>query len=403
MESSMSFHFLGQSKNLLRPVQGSEVPTTVLTPRYSSNLYPARMVYRQEGETENSNSSMPSQSMDTTGQIRRYSEADFVKAVEVIRDLISAEQKFSDYEEASVCYTLFEMQAASPAPIAGFFEMLRDVDPNRGRSFRKHLIEQLQLYFPDRPVAKLITEALSREWKESQKSGEKKEAKARVANSETLDQLVQFNRNFYKWNNLFRALKRKREGSVDTSKFAVLNKVKDAYFGHAMVYMLSGHESSDSDFRSELGNTYYQFKTENKPIFDMVLDPNANPMELQKVLAFLRCIYFGLLVTETLCNYVNILKLEGPSAQSLCPDKKKFILGHLKRFQKTVLDANLTQNPSLLQVIDVNFTAQGFKELVYNRNDCIVKYTEFFLDKRYLFHFGGKTDNITALKVSREG
>lgn len=403
MLSNLEFKILGLSKNLLRPASQDSMSTAEYTPRYTSNLIPARMaVLASDVDSETFAKNSDTSTSPSSG-IRSYSEQEYGQAVSILRDIISAEQKFSDYEEAALSLALLTAQAANPEQIAGFFDMVRDIDPNRTRSFRKHLIQELQLYFPDRPIAKTITEALAKEWKESQRKTQGSAVSTRkVQESVGIDHLIQFNKSFFKWHNLFRALKRKREGSVDNSKFASLNKVKDAYFGHAMIYLLGGGDQAEHDFKGELGNTYHQFKTENRALLEVLNNPDSNPSDATRVLAFLRNVYFCLLVSESLCNYVNILKLEGPSAQALCPDKRKFVLGHLKRYQRAVLDAGLTDNPALLQMMDMNFTMQSLKDLVYNRIDCQVRIVDHFLDTKYSFHFTGKTDNITAIKVLRD-
>ncbi len=406
MDSNFIVTFLGSSKNIVRPSSPDAFPGHQPVFCLQSNLVPAEWI-AAGGAEELSLAQPESHVSDATApaSLRFYTEDDYQSAIEILREMMVGEERLSDADEAILCLSLFEKQSLSTTSVAGFFELLRDIDPNRTRTYRRHIIKEFMMYFPDKPIAKLVTEAFSREWKDSQRDTQgNMSVQTRKSDSEpeSFQKLCVFNRTFYKWNSFFRSLRRKREGSVDTNKFRKLSKLKDAYYAHAFIYLMEGGETAEHDYKAELGNIFMQFKNEFHPLLELPHKENASDQMLEEGGHYLQCVLFALMMNEVLIHYVNILKLEGPSAQSLCPDKKKFIIGHLKRFQKTLFESNMSENPFLLRIMDMDFSTSAFRECTYNRHEVTVKYVDFFMEKRCVFHFHGKTDNISSLKCTRE-
>ncbi|MCJ8347073.1 hypothetical protein MJH12_16145 [bacterium] len=403
--SDVKFHRMTKYSNLLRPTEVEESVPPIA--RHESNLIKYYAVSDSTKKREDSIQQEASSKVQTQGPqsaglpiIKSYSQEDLIDAVLIIKQLNKKQTEIKDIETASLIYYLLEKQSKNNASMGGLFEMLKEEDPHRTRAFRRDIIQPLREFFPSKPVAKLFTEAMSKEWK-----AEALEASKQVvevddgAVSKGFDKLLIFNTRFPKWLSLFVNLKRK---SVGTSSHR-LDKLRTSKTGamvKSFLYLLFQSAESEKEFRSLLGNIYSLFKRENEELFAVF--KNNDLEEQQKVFAFLKSVYNGLLIYEVLTQDCNILKLEGPSAQSICPDKRVFTIGHMKRAHKEAHEGIALELGEFGTFLEATYNVAAFSEFTFNRKDVFVKYMQAVASKKLFFTYHGQVDFINNLKCTLE-
>lgn len=379
-------------------------PSKALIKRHPSNLikfYDIRdSTIKLDIEVESSEDTPKAEIKSQLPIIRAYSPSDLEDAVKIIRHIIKKEAEISDIETASLIFFLLEKQASSSVSIAHLFEMLKEEDPHRTRSFRRDIIQPLRGFFPSKPVAKLFTEAMSKEWKSE--AGSNQEVVAEETQgpvSKDFSKLLNFNNRFPKWLNIFNHLKRKSIGASN-NRLDKLRVDKTGGMAKCFLYLMTQGAESEKDFRTVLGNIYQIFKKENEEVFQVFKRDDLE--EQQKVFTFLRSIFTGLLIYEILVHDCNILKLEGSSAQSICPDKRVFTLGHMKRAHKEALEGIGLELGEFATFLECTYNATSFSDFTFNRKDVFVKFMQEISSKKVFFTYIGQVEYIQNLKTSLE-
>ncbi|MCO4782167.1 MAG: hypothetical protein KC646_07540 [Candidatus Cloacimonetes bacterium] len=396
------FHKLSFAGNLFRCPDIE--PSKALVKRHTSNLikfYDIKdstiKIDTESGSTETSSSENVKAQVPI---IRAYSPSDLEDGVKIIRHIIKKETEISDVETASLIYFLLDKQSSSTVSVANLFEMLKEEDPHRTRSFRRDVIRPLREFFPTKPVAKLFTEAMSKEWKaEAGAAKETEVVEEQGSVSKGFNKLINFNNRFPKWLNIFVHLKRKSMGATN-HRLDKLRIDKTGGMVKCFLYLMTQGSESEKEFRSLLGNIYQIFRKENEEVFTVFKGGDSE--DQQKVFNFLRSIYTGLLVYEILVHDSSILKLEGSSAQSICPDKRVFTIGHMKRAHKEALEGIGLELGDFASTLETTYNAAAFCDFTFNRKDVFVKFMHDINSKKVFFTYSGQVEYIHNLKCSLE-
>lgn len=394
------FHKLSFAGNLFRCPDIE--PSKKVIRRHSSNLI---KYYEIKDSTIKLDVEESPESQDVVAKaqipiVRAYSPSDLIDAVKIIRHIIKKEAEITDIETASLIYFLLEKQASSTTSIAELFEMLKEEDPHRTRSFRRDLIKPLRDFFPTKPVAKLFTEAMSKEWKaEASTTPVVNVEEEKGVVSKDFDKLINFNDRFPKWLNIFNHLKRKSVGASN-HRLDELRIDKTGGMVKCFLYLMTQGADSEKEFRSLLGNIYQLFRKENEEVFQIYKRDDLE--EQEKVFSFLKSIYTGLLIYEILVHDCSILKLEGSSAQSICPDKRVFTIGHMKRAHKEALEGIGLELGEFANYLETTYNANSFSDFTFNRKDVYVKYMQEISLKKVFFTYAGQVEYIQNLKTSLE-
>ncbi|PCJ21426.1 MAG: hypothetical protein COB02_02215 [Candidatus Cloacimonadota bacterium] len=332
--------------------------------------------------------------------IKTYTLDDMVDAVEIIKKIIKKEVKIKDLETASLIYHLLEKQSISNVSIVNLFEVLKTEDPHRTRSFRRDIINPLREFFPTKPVARLFTEAMSKEWKAESRTQDVEEVlEEKKGVSKKFNNLINFNTMFPKWLKIFTQLKRKTVGASNL-RLDKLRTSKTGSMVKCFIYMLFQTGESEREFKTVLGNTYQIFKAENEELFSVFKDLDLK--EQNKVFIFFQSIYYGLLIYEILVQDCSILKLEGSSAQSICPDKRVFAVGHMRRAHQELVEELSLEFEDFIKSIDSTYNAPRFSDFTFNRKDVLVKYMQIVDNKKLFFTYHGQVETIDNLKCTLE-
>jgi hypothetical protein len=400
-DGQYKFSQLGLSRNLLRPRESlTKNNSRPLVQGHGSNLFTNRELFNVvEQKTQGNMASIAV----PAARVRAYTQQDLIEGVEGIKDIITGKREVNGADEAELIYTILDRQSRTMDSIAGFFEMLRDVDPNRARTFRMKLIRQLNPHLPDKSIAILLTKTLSQEWKAAREAEEKERFKERGGAGAKLASLTDFNQKFSKWWRFFRSLKRKVETGFGNSSLYDLYKLKEGFYFESYLYLINSSEDAEKEFRQEMGNVYAQLKDENKAIFD-ILHGAADQDGAREVHVFFQSLGIAMNLMEVLTTFANILKLEGAQARSLCPDKKQFIVGHLTRIHEAAVEKSYDNISNFVSGFQPKYAVSQFRECDYSRRAIRIEYAAPIGGENVVFTISGVVDNLSELdcKIRKE-
>lgn len=404
MDDFVFFPHPSGTGNLLRPGQQSSFSQ----PKASSNtsnlvkywqLVPSSQAKPEE---EGTSSETPAYQLSSRA-VFSFSDMELEEGVKKLGDfLLDSDAKIEDKREASLFFTILERQRKVDYSLYNFFEMLREIDPNRGRPYRMRLVRALHPHFEDKGVAKVVTEALSREWKSAQKEEQNKDENKSLEGSinHDLADLLQFNKRFLRWSGFFRALKRKESSVTGSGTLVDVFKEKDSIYCGSLLAMLQNTETIQKEFRQVMSNMYSQFIAGHQGLFQAF---EGNSMAQRKdVYTFLHQIYVAMMILEVLEHYSNILKLDGPSARTICPDKKQFIANHLARIHSKLMAGRLGTIQAFADFLNPDFSVQNFVDVRYSRKEIYVRVEQPIANKKFFFTYEGSVDKLDAIQVTMD-
>ena len=216
--------------------------------------------------------------------------------------------------------------------------------------------------------------------------------------SELLSEVTDFNSCWIRWKGFFKTLKRKvSENSSDST--GKLSTFKDCFYSKALLYTLTMNEQSQKDIRQHCAATFSQFLNHNKSLFDAFF--SSSMLHRKQVYQFLQNILVCLCVYEVLEEHSNVLKLEGASAAGLCPDKKEFILKHVKQsWDELFLDEN-EEIAGFVNFLTKEIPSDLIESVKYNREQLLVKFNLKLHSRENRFIIQGSTDRLDNLQVSK--
>ena len=211
-------------------------------------------------------------------------------------------------------------------------------------------------------------------------------------------EVTDFNNSWVRWKGFLKALKRKvlEDSGENTGKLGTL---KDFFYSKALLYVLTMSESSNKEVRKYCGASFNQLLNHNSVLFEAF---SGSSMILRKqVYQFLQNILICLCIYEVLEEHSNVLKLEGSAAAGLCPDKKEFILKHLKQGWDDLLSGDTSETNEFTDFLIKQIPEDLIESVKFNREQLLVKFNLKLHSRENRFIIQGSTDRLDSLQVSK--
>ena len=158
-------------------------------------------------------------------------------------------------------------------------------------------------------------------------------------------------------------------------------------------------ESSNKEVRKYCGASFNQLLNHNSVLFEAF---SGSSMILRKqVYQFLQNILICLCIYEVLEEHSNVLKLEGSAAAGLCPDKKEFILKHLKQGWDDLLSGDISETNEFTDFLIKQIPEDLIESVKFNREQLLVKFNLKLHSRENRFIIQGSTDRLDSLQVSK--
>ncbi len=216
--------------------------------------------------------------------------------------------------------------------------------------------------------------------------------------TEHLSELTDFNNSWIRWKGFLKALKRKV--LEDTGEGAgKLSTLKDLFYSKALLYVLTMNESSQKEVRKYCSASFNQLVNHNSALFEAF---SGSSMILRKqVYQFLQNILLCLCVYEVIEEHANVLKLEGSAAAGLCPDKKEFILKHVKQGWDDLFSDETNETNDFTNFLIKEIPEDLIESVKFNREQLLVKFNLKLHSRENRFIIQGSTDRLDNLQVSK--
>jgi len=217
-------------------------------------------------------------------------------------------------------------------------------------------------------------------------------------NKDQLLEVTDFNNSWIRWKGFLKSLKRKVLEDTGESS-GKLSTLKDLFYSKALLYVLTMNESSNKEVRKYCSASFNQLLNHNSVLFEAF--SGSSMLFRKQVYQFLQNILICLCVYEVIEEHSNVLKLEGSAAAGLCPDKKEFILKHVKQGWDDLFTDETNETNDFINFLIKEIPEDLIESVKFNREQLLIKFNLKSHSRENRFIIQGSTDRLDSLQVSK--